>query len=244
SLIPIITRKLSVTAALMILGINTVLWTAFFLWKLPTHSLYRPQTVGRGDIIHVIHRLKRPLWLSALLSPAQYGLLTYTLMDLHTRWHTTDRIAGLLLALGLSGGLMTRILFGYLSDRHGHRAHLLSLMAGFGAVFLSLWAVIPLATPVGIIAVLFFFMGAAIDGWNAVLSAWTMRQASPGEAGLAFAIVGVAGFIGIAVILPILGWAIQQSGSYRAAWIILAILYFIGTFVAHQRPAHLASSVG
>lgn len=246
SLFPFLVKTWSLGIVLLVIAVNAGGWTMAFGWALTAPVKKRraamPGSGGLRSVVSLLRPLKYPLLISLLLSPGQYALLTYALLDLHDRWHVHMGLAGPIIALALLGGFLTRIYMGRMMDRGAQSVRrLIELTGAVGVAALVAWALVPLQTPMALILLIFFALGAGLDGWNALLTAWVAKESSPAQRGMALGLTGMAGFIGIVLFLPVFGLIIRISQSYRPAWALLAVVYLVGIAILYQsrrvRPA-------
>lgn len=234
SLFPFLVGRWSLPPVLLLIGVNAGGWTMALGGVLPAAPprATRPgvpatvslpaQVKGLGTLLR---RLHRPLLISVLLAPGQYALLTYSLLDLHSAWHLGDTTAGLILAVALLAGFLQRMAMGRLHDRGHDTRRLIAATAAAAVIALAVWIWLPQRAPLAVIVLVFFAMGAGLDGWNALLTTWVTRETDVTERGLALGLTGMAGFVGIALLLPLFGLAIRLFQSYRPAWGLLAGVY-------------------
>lgn len=239
SLFPLLVKTWTLKTVLLLIAVNVGGWTMLFgtiLHQTPLKNHPSPASSFRIQYLwEQIKKLKMPLWVSFLLSPGQYALLTYAILDLHDRWHIHLTYAGPVIALALLGGFIARIWMGHLSDKGVPVPKLIRLTAGTGVVSLGLWAFIPRSTPLIALLFLFLALGAGLDGWNALLTAWIANVTSDDERGIGLGLIGLTGFIGIVIFLPVFGFLIRFTHSYRPAWGLLAVIYVAGIIVS--RPS-------
>ncbi len=244
SLFPWLVQTWSLSIVLIVIAINAGGWTMAFGWVLHPKPR-RPTSVSSGGefqgVASLLGQLKLPLLISFLLSPGQYTLLTYALLDLHDRWHVKMDVAGPVLALALFGGFVTRITMGKLADHGWDTPHLMSATALLGVGSLVIWSVLSHHASFYIIMAIFFGLGAGLDGWNALLTTWISRITNAPQRGMALGLAGMAGFVGIVLFLPVFGFLVKTSASYRPAWVLLAAIYVVGIVVMMKaksvRPA-------
>jgi MFS family permease len=223
SLFPWLVKSWSLSGVLFLIAINAGGWTMAFGWALgsvSTPAKIHPPSPGIRGILHQTSSLKYPLLISFLLSPGQYALLTYALLDLHDRWHVPMTTAGPILALALFGGFVMRIIMGKKMDKGKDTRQLIVVTAIIGVLALIAWALIPHGTPIYVVMVLFFVLGAGLDGWNALLTTWVTQNTTSSNRGIGLALTGMAGFIGIALFLPIFGFLVTDLASYRPGWMV------------------------
>lgn len=239
SLFPFLVKTWSLGIVLLVIAVNAGGWTMAFGWALTAPVKKRraamPGAGGLRSVGSLLRPLKYPLLISLLLSPGQYALLTYALLDLHDRWHVHMGLAGPIIALALLGGFLTRIYMGRMMDRGAQSVRrLIELTGAVGVAALVAWALVPHQTPMALILLIFFALGAGLDGWNALLTAWVAKESSPAQRGMALGLTGMAGFIGIVLFLPVFGLIIRISQSYRPAWALLAVVYLVGIAILYQ----------
>jgi predicted MFS family arabinose efflux permease len=120
-------------------------------------------------------RLRRLTIASFLFAGVQMCSFTFLVIDLVDRIGLDYRLAGLALSIMQAGGVLSRLLWGYLSERLIPGRHLLLGIAGFGAVaMLGLAAMEPgwsFAAVAGIAAL----SGVTIAGWNGIFIAEVVR---------------------------------------------------------------------
>ena len=125
---------------------------------------------------------------SFILSGMQISFTSYLVSYLTLELALTALLAGSLLGLSQTGGVIGRVLWGYLSDRLVNPLSVLAMICAGVAVFslltaaLALWHWVPSGL---LLALLMFLFGACVTGWNGVYLAEVARQAPPGAAGKA-----------------------------------------------------------
>ena len=235
SLLPWLGHVWPLQRVFLALSVNLALWTVILTVFLPVRraiSAPRPSLRLRHLFVHV----RGALWTSFLLAPGQYALLTYVIFDLHDKAGRHPVAAGLLLAVALLSGLLSRLVLGSIHDRGVAVTRLLRLAAGVGATSLLLWAGLPRDLPLTALVLIFMALGAGVDGWNALLTAWLAEKSRTAERGLGLALVGMAGLFGVIVWIPVLGILQRVCHSYRPGWVVVAALYALAAFTL-ARPA-------
>lgn len=164
---------------------------------------------------------------SFVLSGIQLSLSSYLVSYLTQEMALTALVAGSLLGLSQLGGVMGRIVWGFLSD------HLVPPLVMLGTVALVI-ALASLATgalafwhlapPGGALAVLMFVFGATASGWNGVYLAEVARQAPPGAAGKATSGTLALTFLGVILGAPLFGLLASSSAGFAAAFGLQAVL--------------------
>lgn len=151
------------------------------------------------------------------------------------------KLAGVALALAQIGGGIGRVLFGWLSDRLGGRRELvLMATAAGGALLACVLLLLPRHPSFAVIAPLWLLLGITMVGWNALILTWVAERVSVENAGGAMGLTTSAILFGATVCTPVFGWIVEVSGSYRTAWLALAILLAIAAtllWAARQRSS-------
>ncbi|PSR22740.1 MAG: hypothetical protein C7B47_16405 [Sulfobacillus thermosulfidooxidans] len=90
SLFPLLVKTWTLKTVLFVIALNVGGWTILFGSILHSSSLPMQKSSTSYDwrrLWRLIKELTSPLIVSSLLSPGQYALLTYAILDLHDRWH-------------------------------------------------------------------------------------------------------------------------------------------------------------
>jgi len=170
----------------------------------------------------------------AFCALVQTSLFTYTILYLKDARGFDLIRAALCLTLMNGGGILGRILWGFLSDRlfRGSRKIVLQFLVAL--IFLiTIVLGLDLALPPLILIFVLFALGVSAIGWNGVYHAFIGEMSgkeSAGKAtGLAMAIVFMGGVVG-----PFLfGKIVDASHSYQAAWFLLSAA-MAGAFIVYS----------
>ncbi|NBS08644.1 MAG: MFS transporter [Betaproteobacteria bacterium] len=188
------------------------------------------QVLRWGNILQPIrlvfsHRALATLAIcSFMFSVVQMSLMTYLVTYLHDELVFTLVGAGLAMTLTQFGGVIGRVLWGYVADRWVKPLRMLSLLAftmsctAGACAFFS-----PDTSPVWLYGVLGLF-GATAIGWNGVYLSEVARQAPKGMASMATGGTLAVTFLGVVFGSPIIGWISNISGSYRSGFLALSAL--------------------
>jgi MFS family permease len=145
-------------------------------------------------------------------------LVTYLIQDL--QMSLVD--AGLLLSAAQVCGVVGRILWGALSDRSGRPMPVLGALGlAMGGAALLAAAFTPAWSYAALLVVCGCFGGSAV-GWNGVYIAEVARIATPAQAGAATGGSLFFTFLGILLGLPAFAWVVDRTGSYPAAFVMVA----------------------
>lgn len=178
------------------------------------------------------------IWITAvpaaaafLLAWGQYDLLTYSIPFLHGQEGLSITTAGMILAVSQVGGGTGRILMGALSDRLGGQRTVVLLFVVISAGITGcLAAALPSSISLIVVGCLWFFMGMAMAGWNALMVTWAGERVPTQYAGFAMSAVGSAVGMGSALAPPLFGWVVQNN-SFRAGWLMLSGVIFLAALL-------------
>jgi MFS family permease len=211
--------------------------------KLLLSRLVKPLAVIFG------HKTLRALaGVSFVLSGIQISLSSYLVSYLTTEMALTAVVAGSVLGLSQMGGVMGRIVWGFLSDHLiaplrmlGTLALVIAFASGATAA-LAQWHIVP---PGVLLAALMFVFGASASGWNGVYLAEVARQAPPGSAGMATSGTLACTFLGVILGAPLFGLIAASSAGFSAAFgmqallaLGVAVLLFAFGSRRHTPPRH------
>ena len=172
-------------------------------------------------------KLRSMAAVSFVLSGIQIALTSYLVSFLTAGLLMNALAAGSLLALSQVGGIMGRIIWGYLSDHFISPLRmlaLLSLVIAAAALATSSLMLLPTAPPGFLLAVLMFVFGATASGWNGVYLAEVARQAPPGAVSKATSGTLAFTFLGVMVGAPLFGFLVSGHGGFPMAFGVQALL--------------------
>lgn len=159
-----------------------------------------------------------------ILAGGQWCYLTYMELYLTETLGFSLTLAASLLALGQICGVAGRIFWGLLSDRFfGSRRKPALLLVGSLAILMTLWAsLFTPQSPFALVLLVVALLGLTLLGWNGLYLALVSELAGSRVAGIAIGLSNTGAFLGIVILPPIFGFLVDQSDSYRPAWIALA----------------------
>lgn len=144
-------------------------------------------------------------------------------------------VAGLSVALAGATAIVARVLWASWAGRLGHRQSLIVMGVG-GSVAVGLllvaeparWLLFPIVVGLAF----------TTSAWNVVAMLAVITTMPSSRSGWATGVVQ-GGFLGgLTISAPLVGWSIDWLGSYRPAWIALALLALAGaTVISRSRPA-------
>jgi MFS family permease len=175
-----------------------------------------------------------------LIVTGQYALVTFLALDLNQSAGLTLAEGSIFVAVANVAGVIGRVAWGLFSDRRpdgSRKAYLLTINA-VGLLGSLLLFVVPRSVPLGLTAVIVAVAGLALIGYQGLWVTMVAEVAGPERVGAAtgFAITFVA--CAIAASPPLYGFVADQTGSYRAIWLVLACVLAVALVPAalvHER---------
>lgn len=146
--------------------------------------------------------------------------------------------AGLLIALIGLVGVIARIYWGSAAERrigHGRTLRILALLSTLSAALLALAALDVIGSWVLVPAALLFAAGSV--AWNAVGMLAVMDFAPQRMVGKSTGVVLLGFLLGYAAGSPIMGFSVDQLGTYAPGWIGAAVLLAATAVIAGRIPA-------
>lgn len=184
------------------------------------------------------HPALRSLALCTMLfSMVQMSTTSYLVTFLHEDLSMGLVAAGLLLSVAQAGGVVGRILWGFVADRWLGAQRMLMALASMMAVTALATALITPDTSRAWIWAVLILSGASAIGWNGVYLAEVARRAPAGKASLATG--GTLGFTFSGVVMgpALFGAVASLFGTYRAGFgmLVLAALASMALLALGQR---------
>jgi predicted MFS family arabinose efflux permease len=187
------------------------------------------------------------LW-GCLIVTGQYALVAFLALDLNQSSGLTLAEGSVLVVVANAAGIVGRIVWGLVSDRHsgGNRKAFLLAINVVGLVGALLLFVVPRSSPLVLIGAIVALAGLALIGYQGLWITMIAEVAGPERVGAAtgFAITFVSG--AIAASPPLYGLVADITGSYRAIWAVLAavlVLAFVPAALVHEEPAMVAAPI-
>lgn len=148
--------------------------------------------------------------------------------------------AGALFAFVQAGGIIGRVVWGFVADRWVSTRMLLVLLGWVTAVCVLITASLSAGAPQAFIAVLGFVLGTSSFGWVGVYLSEVARLAPEGRVAEATGGVQLVYFGGVVVIPPIFGMLVNATGSYVASFIAVAAIATASSLylLASPRTSH------
>jgi predicted MFS family arabinose efflux permease len=194
--------------------------------------------------IRDLTRDKQIWWLGFIFNCqlfTQSSVTTYFVLFLHEALDISVVGAAALLAVVNGAAMVGRIGWGLLSDRHfqGRRRPvlviiiLLTVCGALGA------AAMPRQTPLFLAVGLAVLLGSSAFAWTGVLGTLVIETAGRESAGSAISLVQVLATPAALLGPPFFGFLTDQTGTYRAAWLALALAGTLGLIAVRQVTENL-----
>jgi MFS family permease len=169
-----------------------------------------------------------------LIVTGQYALVAFLALDLNQGAGLTLAEGSILVAVANVAGIIGRVLWGLVSDRHhggSRKAYLLTINV-VGLIGALLLFVVPPTAPIALIGLIVALAGVALIGYQGLWITMIAEVAGPERVGAAtgFAITFVAG--AIAASPPLYGLVADLTGTYRAIWAVLAVVLVVALLPA------------
>ncbi len=194
----------------------------------------RPSLPGLAAVRELVTRDVAILAVAGGLLPfGQFAVITFLALYLQqTHGVPVTTGARLLLAAQLAG-VAGRVVWGLGSDRaFGGRRRPPLISAGLLAAGLTLvlgW--LPPGIPFAVLVVLALVLGFNAIGWQGNWVALVSELARPGQQGRTIGLAMVGTFVGVAVGPPIAGFIVDHTGSWPAAWTVVAVILATGALL-------------
>ena len=189
----------------------------------PARPLRMGSLVGGLHLVASQPTLARLAAMSFVFSIVQLSLSTYLVTFLNTSLGYTLLAAGAALSAAQAGGVVGRVLWGFVADRWLGAYRMLAVLAAVMAICAVGTASLQAGTPQALTLALLVAFGASAIGWNGVYLAEVARRAPPGMAAVATAGTLAVTFFGV-VLGPVLFGALSGAmGSYRAGFLALVV---------------------
>lgn len=254
---PLAVLLLGFTAAALVTSAVIAVWTLYCVVVVPAdgESSRRPAAAGSGDRREVAaaddspdpamrRQLLRAIGSYALLMGSGLAAL-YAYLPLFAVERLGMSIAEAGLLAGLIGlmGVVSRIVWGALSERIGHPAFVLMLLAGAAVVAQTLLALSPALGPWASWTAVVLIGGSAV-AWNSVAMFAVVRELGTRAAGANSGLIQLAFFSGFAIGPVAFGVLSDLSGGFGAGMVAIGCCFVGATAVALRwtRQAQAASS--
>jgi sugar phosphate permease len=179
------------------------------------------------------------LFVSGLaLSVVQSALLAYLTLFAKETFAVSAVAAGQLLALAQAGGTLSRLAWGFVSDRYfgSRRRPGVVMTALTGAAALGLLALGP-ALPAPLIPALALVAGFGAFGWIGLYFALVAEIGGPAHAGVLTGVAVAFAWSGVMLGPALFGLLLELSNGYTVPWLfVAAIAVVVAVALARLRP--------
>jgi len=199
----------------------------WLFYRDPPRSELETPAQQQGSMRAVLRN--RDLWLVSTTTLVFAGMQTVWMAFLVLYLQETVRVplvtaAGYLVMAQVTG-MIGRVAFGLLSDRHfGGRRRIVLVIAGVGSTVCSLlmaatgpgtsaWLLAPLALCFGFFGI----------GWNGVQHTLMAELAGPRAAGTALGLGLAVSSLGVSVWPPLFGLLVERAGGFGVPWTVLGL---------------------
>jgi MFS family permease len=199
----------------------------------------RPSIRGLFAPLAILRRsraLRDLATVSLAYSAAQVCLTSFLVVHLTQGLHFTLVAAGLALTAATVGGVVGRIVWGYVADRWLAPRTVLALIGMLAALGGVATALATAQWPTSVIVVLAALFGATAIGWNGVQLSEVARLAPPGSAGKVTGATGFVTFAGVVVGPPVFALLSATTGSYRIGFATFAATSVLAALALLLRP--------
>jgi predicted MFS family arabinose efflux permease len=180
---------------------------------------------GFGGPLRLVARhaqLRRLAAVSFVFSAMQMCLAAFIVTYLTSVLGWSLVAAGTGLATAQIGGVLGRVLWGWIADRWAGPLAVLASLAVLMALCTAATAALPTTVSPSLVLALLAFFGASATGWNGVYLAEVARQAPPGQASSATGGTLAVTFFGVVVAPSLFAAVSAAGGSYRVGYALLA----------------------
>ncbi|MFH0769538.1 MAG: MFS transporter [Chloroflexota bacterium] len=172
----------------------------------------------------------REIWLiigaGMCLNAVEFSAMAYFVLYLKESLFIAVVTAGFLLAFLETGGVFGKPISGFISDRifHGRRKKVFIVLCVIAFAMGMILFVLPQGTPSWLIIPISLVFGFGAIGWGGLnltlIGEFAGRELAGTVTGMAVVFLMLANMAGP----PIFGYIVDSTGSYRMAWLFLAIL--------------------
>jgi sugar phosphate permease len=167
------------------------------------------------------------------LAGVQLSLITHLVLFLKNKFLFSSVMAGMYLASAQAGGIAGRIGWGLVSDfiAGGKRKLILGLIGIAAVIQLFLIGRLDPNFSKGLLFLFIAFLGSTTIGYHGVLFGLLGEMVNKEVVGLATGFSLTITFLGIVLFPPLFGYVVDQQGSYRPAWDLLAFSLIAGLLI-------------
>lgn len=160
----------------------------------------------------------------------QMAATTYFVLFLHETFRVSVVTAGALFVVVNVAAMVARIGWGLVSDRRfqGKRRPVLVIIVALTVCSTLGAALIPSHTPLWLVGVLAILFGISAFAWTGILGTLVIEIVGAESAGTAISLVQGLSMPATLLAPPLFGLLADETGSYRASWLVLTVIGLIG----------------
>ncbi|SEH67815.1 Sugar phosphate permease [Paracoccus alkenifer] len=179
---------------------------------------------------------------SFFYSAVQLTVTTYMVIWLTEVYRMEFLLAGVVMAFAQGAGVVGRLLWGWLADRHVPPRVLLSFLGLIMAACMAGYAMTGPDWALGAVLVIAIASGATAIGWNGVYLAEVARLSPPGMAGMLTGGTLFFTYFGVVTVPPALAGIIGATGSFAVAFGAVAVITLaVAAYIGLTRPRLVAN---
>jgi MFS family permease len=139
--------------------------------------------------------------------------------------------AGVVLTVAQIAGALGRVLWGFITDRTGRPALMLSVVGVLMTIFAILIGAVEQDWPLALILLCAAILGGTGIGWNGVYLAEVARLSPPGRVGSIIGATSMYTFSGVLVVPSLFSLIVGQTDSYQMGFLFAALLSAAGALL-------------
>ena len=231
AIVPGLVLAIGTQSALLSVGLATVL-CAFLAQSLRdqldtdrqvTHKLAFVSLTAPLQMLARQPDLRSLAAMSFAFSAVQMCLSTYLVIFLNSEFGYSLVTSGLALSVAQAGGVLGRIVWGFIADRWLGPRYMLAVLAAMMTVSTASIALLDGSVLLPLMLTLLAVFGASATGWNGVYLAAVARLAPPGEASIATGATLFVTYSGVVLGPMLFGLLASSLGTYRAGFLALSL---------------------
>jgi len=177
---------------------------------------------------------ERNIWRLAIagffFGGVQYSFTTYLALFLSERWGVSAFLAASLLAQAHVGAVVSRVPYGWLSDRWlgGDCKAVLQGISTVTLGVLLLLLLLPPSLPLLLLSAIILLYGLSGLAWGGLYQTLSVELSSQELAGVSSGIATTLLHLGNFAIAPLFGYLVDVTGSYTMSWGLLMLAQLLG----------------
>jgi sugar phosphate permease len=174
------------------------------------------------------------------LAAVQLSLVGFMVLFLNERLGYDVAVAGSLLALAQTGGVVGRIGWGLVSDSFfgGQRKAVMMLIAGGSALCAFSLSLLGPGVPGFVLPLLLISTGLTAIGWNGINMTFVAELAGRSASGTAAGLNLTGSYLGVLFGPPLFGLLVDSTGSYVPAFLAAGLLGLVALLLISQIRPH------